>query len=128
VLARPAPDRRRFACVAKLTKLKFPKKLGDSSEALRLAGLRSMPGKVSRFIERLEQSSMCFVAATSIWTDSGIRPIEEIREGDTVLAPAEFNREQSFNPSLRRLRCVRRRWEHFFQRCLSMGPQSIEQS
>lgn len=67
------------------------------------------------------QAMSCFVAGTPIWTDSGHRPIEDIRIGDRVLAKNVETGELAYKPVVL---TTKRQAPHIVR--LSVGRESFE--
>ena len=56
----------------------------------------------------------CFKEGTLIATEEGLKPIEEIREGDRVLAYDETTGEQAYKPVVQLFRNETNEWYHVF--------------
>ena len=56
----------------------------------------------------------CFKEGTLIATEEGLKPIEEIREGDRVLAYDEVTGEQAYKPVVQLFRNETNEWYHVF--------------
>ena len=60
----------------------------------------------------IKRGSSCFMAGTLVLTAAGLKKIEEIREGDLVLAYDEETGEQAYKPVTRLFRNTTEAWYH----------------
>ena len=72
-----------------------------------MAAVTVMLGNIIKF-------KQCFKEGTLIATEEGLKPIEEIREGDRVLAYDEDTGEQGYKPVVQLFRNETNEWYHVF--------------